>query len=70
LRIDSISLCVRTRGRMDGPGSPVRAYGGRVMELGTFRLGLTNPCCTGGKEAGTFGVLVFRFAIVQGYPNY
>ena len=63
LRIEVISSDVRTKGRIEGPGSPESAYGGRVIALGTPLLGLRNPCCTGGKDGGTFGVLVFRFAI-------
>ena len=35
LRIEAISSDVLTKGRIEGPGSPESAYGGRVIALGT-----------------------------------
>ena len=65
----SISPGLRTADDTAGPGSPVRAYGGRSISRGTRRLGPTNPGLTGGSETGTRSKIAprdrFRFAIAD-----
>ena len=65
----SISAALRTDDATDGPGSPVRAYGGRSMLPGTRRRGPISPGRTGGSETGTRSNVAlrdrFRFAIAR-----